>query len=184
MQFIFFLDVLKNKTVILKGELMTTFRIPSLLECSISNFYLENNITEPDNLNEKVVGSLFNIEPNFLPTDSFFCKKFSFYTLTIDNRLLPAEQRELFYDGIAHFAHREKYRRTHPIPVPLYYTEKDIDRFTQYLAIPYHMLVEFDLKDKNIIQTLSSTFGVTEELCEKRISDILGKENGVFEGTR
>jgi hypothetical protein len=46
--------------VTLKGELMTTFHIPSPLETSISNFYLENNLTQPKNLDEMVIGKLFN----------------------------------------------------------------------------------------------------------------------------
>nr|WP_233504855.1 hypothetical protein [Parageobacillus thermoglucosidasius] len=52
--------------------------------------------------------------------------------------------------------------------------ERDAKRFTQYAAIPYHMLqfIDFTLPRQHILLEMRETFRVPESLCQSRLEQI------------
>ncbi|BDG46396.1 hypothetical protein PspKH34_09570 [Parageobacillus sp. KH3-4] len=52
--------------------------------------------------------------------------------------------------------------------------ERDAKRFTQYAAIPYHMLrfTNFTLPRQHILLEMKETFKVSEKLCQARLKQI------------
>jgi hypothetical protein len=147
---------------------------PTPLESWVSRFYLSLGIRRPNDLDESRIAKALNIFLVYKDVPSMSYEFGRFRSITIDKRLCPKVQRELFYHELCHIL-RHAGRQ---IMMPKAFRELqewDARNFTRYAALPLHMIKDFDLKQPGIIGALSEQFKVTPELCADRLIRIREK---------
>jgi hypothetical protein len=94
-----------------------------------------------------------------------------FKCITLDKRKLYEYQREDFFHELCHLL-RHSGDQTMMPKAFLELQESQAETFTTYAALPYFMVREYDLYDRNIVNNLADDFCVTEHLVIKRLTQI------------
>ncbi len=91
--------------------------------------------------------------------------------INIDARLTEQEQREQFFHELCHILRHCGSQLIMPKAFREL-QEWDAKRFTKYAAIPFHMLHLFNLKSDYLVNEISESFQVYEDLANDRMEGI------------
>ncbi|QDP40796.1 ImmA/IrrE family metallo-endopeptidase [Radiobacillus deserti] len=144
------------------------------LEDWVTNFYIRLGITSPKQIDETVIARKLNIFLHRKERTPFYeiCGRYK--GITIDIRESREKQREDFFHELCHILRHSGIQTMMPEAFRQL-QEWDANNFTMYAAIPYHMIINYDLTDKYIVNEVKDDFRVTKELCYKRLENLSRK---------
>lgn len=154
-----------------KGVSHLSFYYPTPLESWISDWYIENNILEPEDISIEIISELNTILCEEKSMNSHFLENKSFKMIIIDSRVSLENQREQFFHELCHIL-RHAGKQTMMPKSFLELQEWNAKHFTRYATIPYHMLKFIDYTSPDAVTVTSSMFKVTPQLVIERFSEI------------
>ncbi len=141
------------------------------LEDWISAFYIRLKILHPRQINIEHIARSQDIFINRKPRPSFYIINGRYQGITIDSREDVLVQREMFFHELCHILRHSGIQGMMPDAFREL-QEQDSRHFTTYAAIPFHMIKYIDLDDPYAIDSMSTIFKVTPELCKSRLEQI------------
>lgn len=159
---------------------MKTVYSPTYLEKWIVDQYRNHRIYYPEDLNEAYIAQAYRIYyRQSLKAHSI--EHGNFRLICVTETKDKQQQKEEFFHELCHvLLHAGR-----QIMMPKAFQELQeyqAKRFTQYAAIPFHMLFQFDLRDPNIVNILSERFKVTPKLCHERLTRIYNNRKVIKRG--
>ena len=141
------------------------------MEKWITDEYVKSNIYTPEDINIERLAHIYNVTVWKFPMearyDIFDNKKY----IVIDSRSSFKEQREQFFHELCHVlfhvGHQSEMNESFRELL-----EWEADSFVMYAALPYFMLKQCNLSSEYLVHDLSIKFGVTAELCQRRLEQI------------
>ncbi|MCP1124601.1 ImmA/IrrE family metallo-endopeptidase [Bacillus sp. 3103sda1] len=146
----------------------------TLLEDWITAFYRNLGIWKPSDLCIDKIAHQCNIILLKETVESYYITNDYMQMIVIDSRLCKEKQREVFFHELCHVLRHAGMQGMMP-PAFRELQEWDAVHFTKYAAIPAHMLQYIRLEKDTIVADMSEMFGVTPELCKKRLAHIHNK---------
>lgn len=146
----------------------------TLLEDWITAFYQNLGIRTPNDLCIDKIAHKCNVILLKENIDSYYLANDYIKMIVIDSRLSLEQQREVFFHELCHVLRHAGMQGMMPIAFREL-QEWDAVRFSRYAAIPAHMLQYIRLEKDNTIADMSEMFGVTPDLCKKRLTQIHNK---------
>ncbi|BDG46393.1 ImmA/IrrE family metallo-endopeptidase [Parageobacillus sp. KH3-4] len=152
---------------------MTYVYKPFELEAFVSKMYQQMGIFYPEQINEDYIAAKLGIELVYSRYRSYADEDEGFKIINIHKYLDPFQKREIFFHELGHLL-RHGGDQTEMTQMFRDWQERDAKRFTQYAAIPYHMLrfIDFTLPRQHILLEMRETFRVPESLCQSRLEQI------------
>lgn len=147
---------------------------PFELEKSISVFYKNIGITRPEDINERAIASELGITLDYSDKRCFSYEDRYDKLINIKHTLPKPVQRERFFHELGHVLRHAGSQLIMPKSF-IELQEFDSKRFTKYAALPYIMLVNYDLECSYISKLLANEFKVSEQLCLERVDNIKNK---------
>jgi Zn-dependent peptidase ImmA (M78 family) len=141
------------------------------LEDWITDFYRRLNIKYPQDIKMSKICRDLRVFLILQDLPSYTMIYGNLKRIHIDSRNTKEEQREHFYHELCHVLLHVGRQDMMPQAF-LELQEAQATTFTMYAALPYFMLKEYDLHDRDIIYILSEDFCVTEKLVVKRLIQI------------
>ncbi|USK40142.1 peptidase [Cytobacillus firmus] len=141
------------------------------LEDWVTDFYSRLGIVKPEHIKEEIIARKCEIYIHRKPRSSFYEIVGRYRGITVDNRVLPSIQREMFFHELSHILRHAGNQLMMPKAFKEL-QERDSYHFTRYAAIPHHMIHFIDLEDPYVIDQMTSLFKVTPELCIERLMQI------------
>lgn len=147
---------------------------PTTLEEYISELFIRLRILEPQHIDENYISKKLNIHLEYSLQKPYAYEDDDIKIINLYMNSTKKEQREQFYHELCHHLRHAGYQL---VTNKLFreWQEWDSNKFVLLAAIPYHMLNHISLNDCLEINKLSNTFGVPEELCEKRVEYIYNR---------
>ncbi|MFS1516341.1 ImmA/IrrE family metallo-endopeptidase [Bacillus sp. SCS-151] len=145
---------------------------PTHLETWVSVWYKKMNIHQPSDILEETICQINNIYFFRRPIPSYSYENGKFKSITVDSRVQALQQREQFFHELCHILRHYGWQLQMMPPAFRDLQERDAQHFTLYAAIPYHMIMAYNLKSSTIIDTLIEDFKVSEQLCTERVRRI------------
>jgi Zn-dependent peptidase ImmA (M78 family) len=141
------------------------------LEEFISNLYKNLGIFKPHQISEENIAAKLGIFFFRENGPAFHTRVGGIDAIYVDARDSPKKQREQFFHELCHVLRHVGNQSIIPLSFREW-QEIDARRFTKCAAIPFKMVKDWDLRNDNIVQKASDTFGVTEELSRERLLQI------------
>lgn len=91
--------------------------------------------------------------------------------IVIDVREPKEKHREIFFHELCHILRHAGIQSMMPTAFREL-QEWDAQHFTQYAAIPHHMLKYIPFQDHDVVNQMSLIFQVSPELCEMRLEQV------------
>ncbi|SDZ68760.1 protein of unknown function [Evansella caseinilytica] len=148
---------------------------PTELEKWVERLYINMAVHSANDIDEYIICNHLNIHFFKRPLPSFCYETSRFKSITVDIRLSPKKQREVFFHELAHLLRHAGWQLKGMPPAFRQLQEWDAKRFVEYAALPYHMIKSIDFTQHNLIPSMVNTFKVTPELCERRLTRIYEK---------
>jgi Zn-dependent peptidase ImmA (M78 family) len=146
------------------------------LEDWVSTFYMRMGVTTPGLICEEQIASFLRIYLKKKPIPSSFHVIGRYQDIVIDSREPFERHREIFFHELCHILRHSGIQTIMPSSFREL-QEWDAQHFTQYAAIPYHMIKFIPINDRDVIKQMSDMFKVTPELCEARLDQIIRRNN-------
>jgi Zn-dependent peptidase ImmA (M78 family) len=146
------------------------------LEDWVSNMYKKIGITNPSLINEEKISRYFQIFLKRKPMHSSYHIIGRYRDIVIDEREPLEKHREIFFHELCHILRHAGIQSMMPTAFREL-QEWDAHHFTQYAAIPYHMIRYIPINDRDVIKQMSDMFCVSPELCERRLEQILRRNH-------
>jgi Zn-dependent peptidase ImmA (M78 family) len=146
------------------------------LEDWVSRFYRKLGITTPNLINEERICRFLGIYMKKKPIPSSFHVIGRYQDIVIDSREPAEKHREIFFHELCHILRHSGVQTIMPASFREL-QEWDAQHFTQYAAIPYHMIKYIPLNDCDVIKQMSDMFLVSPELCEERLEQIIRRNH-------
>jgi Zn-dependent peptidase ImmA (M78 family) len=145
------------------------------LEDWVTNFYTNQRIFRPNQIEIRQIAMNNRIFINFKPRPSFSMINGNFKGIYLDIRATEEKRNEMFYHELCHimrhtgsqFLMSKEFRELQ---------EWDAKNFTLYAAIPHHMIHFIPIGEPGYIEETARIFKVTPELSKKRIEQILERK--------
>ncbi|MDE3837893.1 peptidase [Bacillus methanolicus] len=150
---------------------MKTTYTQTYLEEFISNLYKSLGIFKPHQISEEYIAARLGILFFRDNGPAFHTRVCGVDAIYVDARDSPKKQREQFFHELCHVLRHVGSQSIVPVSFREW-QELDAKRFVKCAAIPFDMVKDWDLRNDNIVQKASDTFGVTEKLCEQRLLQI------------
>ncbi|WLR52425.1 ImmA/IrrE family metallo-endopeptidase [Bacillus tianshenii] len=144
---------------------------PTLLEEWVTKLYKTIGINHPEDLDETYICRKLNIYLKYKNMESHYLVTGRYQEITINAALPLHQKREAFYHELCHILRHTGNQITMPDMLRVL-QERDARHFVRYAALPYHLIVNYDIYATDATVHLSNVFGVTEELCQERIDKI------------
>lgn len=147
---------------------------PFPLDSWIARLYKSLGIYTPKDINEHKIANQLKIHLSYSERRCYARDEGRFKLINLNKNIQPHEQREIFFHELYHILRHSGYQYQYK-SMPHSFRELqewDAAHFTRYAAIPFHMLKYIDFKSPYLIETMSNTFKVSEELCEYRVDHI------------
>ncbi|MCP3741416.1 ImmA/IrrE family metallo-endopeptidase [Rossellomorea sp. BNER] len=141
------------------------------LEDWVSMLYVKLGINCPSQINEEKISRYFEIYVKKKPMHSSFHIIGRYKDIVIDSREPVEKHREIFFHELCHILRHSGIQTIMPSAFREL-QEWDANHFTQYAAIPYHMIKYIPFNDMDIIKQMTEMFKVSPELCEERLKQI------------
>jgi Zn-dependent peptidase ImmA (M78 family) len=141
------------------------------LEDWVSNMYKKIEITTPQLINEQKISNYFGIYLKKKPMHSSYHIIGRYRDIVIDEREPPEKHREIFFHELCHILRHSGVQSMMPTPFREL-QEWDAQHFTQYAAIPHHMLMYIPFYEHDVVNQMSIIFQVSPELCELRLEQV------------
>jgi Zn-dependent peptidase ImmA (M78 family) len=141
------------------------------LEDWIAHLYRVLDIFTPKDINHREICRPLHIHLAYKDVPSCSVEFGRFKCITLDKRKLNKMQREDFFHELCHLLRHNGDQLMMPKAFREL-QEAQAETFTAYASLPYSMIKEYDLKDRDIIYALSDDFEVSERLVVKRLSQI------------
>lgn len=133
---------------------------------------MDMGIHNPHEIHEERICSELGIHLTYSQRRSYSIDEDDFKLINIDARLPKDKQREAFFHELCHVL-RHSGNQFNGLPKPfLDLQESDAKRFTQYAAIPLHMLNSINLNGPMLLHEASATFQVSMETCRQRFDQL------------
>lgn len=129
-------------------------------------------IYQPEDIEERKIARLLGIHLTYSERRSFARDEGKFKLININENLDTKVQREIFYHELCHILRHAGYQYKTMPDTFRELQEWDASHFTRYAAIPFHMFKFIDFKSHTVIQDMSKTFKVSEEICQYRVDHI------------
>lgn len=142
------------------------------LEDWVSSFYMKLGITNPYSISEERIAKFLGIYVKKKPIPSSFHVIGRYQDIVIDSREPIEKHREIFFHELCHILRHSGVQTIMPRSFREL-QEWDAHHFTQYAAIPYHMIKYIPFNDRDVIKQMSDMFLVSPELCEERLEQII-----------
>ncbi|MGM0853109.1 MAG: ImmA/IrrE family metallo-endopeptidase [Bacillota bacterium] len=146
------------------------------LEDWVSRFYIKLGITNPDLISEERISRFLGIYVKKKPIPSSFHVIGRYQDIVIDSREPIEKHREIFFHELCHILRHSGVQTIMPASFREL-QEWDANHFTQYAAIPYHMIKYIPINDRDVIKQMSDMFLVSPELCEERLEQIIRRNH-------
>jgi len=151
---------------------LSYFYIPFPLEEKVVKMYKAMNIYTPGDININEIAHYLRIHLKFSTNQSYSYQSGNFMIININQSFSKIKQREVFFHELCHLLRHygNQYKN-----VPIAFRELqewDAEHFTRYAAIPFHMLKYIDWKSQTLVQDMSKTFCISEEICQQRVDHI------------
>jgi Zn-dependent peptidase ImmA (M78 family) len=146
------------------------------LEDWVTSFYLKLGISNPELINEERISSFLGIYVKKKPIPSSFHVIGRYQDIIIDSREPIEKHREIFFHELCHILRHSGIQTIMPSSFRKL-QEWDAHHFTQYAAIPHHMIKYIPLNDRDVIKQMSDMFLVSPELCEERLEQIIRRNH-------
>jgi Zn-dependent peptidase ImmA (M78 family) len=141
------------------------------LEDWIAHLYRVLEIFTPKDINHREICRPLHIHLSYKEVPSCSVEFGRFKCITLDERKFNKEQREDFFHELCHLLRHDGDQLMMPKAFREL-QESQAETFTAYAALPYSMMREYDLYDRDIVYLLSEDFNVTERLVAKRLNQI------------
>jgi Zn-dependent peptidase ImmA (M78 family) len=141
------------------------------LEDWVSSMYKKIGISTPSLINEQKISRYFDIYLKKKPMHSSFHIFGRYRDIVIDEREPEEKHREIFFHELCHILRHSGIQSMMPTAFREL-QEWDAKHFTQYAAIPRHMLKFIPFQDHDVVNQMSLMFQVSPELCEMRLEQI------------
>jgi Zn-dependent peptidase ImmA (M78 family) len=141
------------------------------LEDWVSNMYKKIGIFTPSLINEQKISSYFEIYLKKKPMHSSFHIFGRYRDIVIDEREPLEKHREIFFHELCHILRHAGIQSMMPTAFREL-QEWDAQHFTQYAAIPHHMLKYIPFQEHDVVNQMSLMFQVSPELCGMRLEQI------------
>ncbi|WP_235860295.1 ImmA/IrrE family metallo-endopeptidase [Rossellomorea aquimaris] len=141
------------------------------LEDWVSTMYNKMGITKPSLINEQTISRYFEIFLKKKPMNSSFHIFGRYRDIVIDEREPLEKQREIFFHELCHILRHAGIQSMMPTAFREL-QEWDAQHFTQYAAIPHHMLKYIPFQEHDVVNQMSLMFQVSPELCEMRLEQV------------
>jgi len=130
------------------------------------------NINRPEDIDITKIAYNDRIYLTYSEKRSYSTESGKFKLINLNNMLDLKKQREVFFHEWCHLLRHygNQYRRMPKAFKEL--QEWDAEHFTRYAAIPFHMLKYIDWKSQTLVQDMSKTFCISEEICQQRVDHI------------
>lgn len=145
---------------------------PFPLDSWVSKLYKRIGIYTPNEINEKAIARAFRIYLTYTEKRSYSAQNGNFKLINININLSKEKQREVFFHELCHILRHEGYQYKMMPTAFRELQEWDAAHFTRYAAVPFHMLGHVNWSSPTLIEDMSKTFKVSEELCEYRVNHI------------
>lgn len=151
---------------------------PTKLDLSVSSYLADKEVLTPlDYLDEKLLCSTFNIQLYDYEGASGIVHSEKNTSILLDSSLSGINRREKLIHIITQILllinhPKELYLRTKKLN-----GQSIVDDVMDAIALPYHILITYDLNDPNIFKVLSKDFILSPEFCRKRVYHLLKNEN-------
>ncbi|KAA0560729.1 ImmA/IrrE family metallo-endopeptidase [Rossellomorea aquimaris] len=146
------------------------------LEDWVSRFYMNLGITTPNSISEERISRFLGIYVKKKPIPSSFHVIGRYQDIVIDSREPFEKHREIFFHELCHILRHSGIQSIMPSSFREL-QEWDAHHFTQYAAIPYHMIKFIPFNDRDVIKQMSDMFLVSPELCEERLKQIIRRNS-------
>ena len=146
----------------------------SPLESWVSNWYLKMNIYKPSDISIHKICKIHRIFYSEKPLPSYSKQNGNFKIISVDSRLSIEKQHEVAFHELCHILRHSGMQGMMPEAFREL-QERDARHFTKYASIPHHMILDLDFDSPNVIEQMSSTFKVSQELCVERLLQIKKK---------
>lgn len=143
------------------------------LEDWLTAFYKRMGIQKPSDLQIDIIAEQCDVILMITEAESSYIVTDCFQIITVDSRLSPEKQREMFFHELCHILRHEGMQGKMP-HLFREWQEWGAVNFTKYAAIPAHMLQYIRL-DRDSITEMSNLFKVTPELCKARLEQICNR---------
>ncbi|WP_028982761.1 ImmA/IrrE family metallo-endopeptidase [Sporolactobacillus terrae] len=149
------------------------------LDQSVSKLLKDMGIHKPHEISEKRICFKLGIHLVYSNRRCYSIDEDDFKLINIDNRLPKPKQREAFFHELCHVLRHSGNQLNGQIPKPfINLQEYDAKRFTQYAAIPLHMIDSINLNSPTILLEASAIFQVSTETCKHRFDQL--KRNQLY----
>lgn len=145
---------------------------PFPLDLWVTKLYKSMQIYTPEDINERSIAKQLKIHLTYSERRCYARDEGRFKLINLNKEMQPHEQREVFFHELCHILRHAGCQYKSMPHAFRELQEWDAAHFTRYAAIPFHMLQYIDFKSPYLIKNMASTFKVSEELCEYRISHI------------
>lgn len=147
---------------------------PFDLEKWIETFYTSLNITKPEQICENTIAYALDIDLKYTDKPCYSYEN-NYVKIININKMLPSQlQREHFFHELGHILRHAGSQLILPKSF-IELQEFDSKRFTKYAALPYSMLLNYDLECSYIDKLLAIEFKVSEKMCLERVDNIKNK---------
>jgi Zn-dependent peptidase ImmA (M78 family) len=141
------------------------------LEDWVSSLYKKMGITKPSLINEHTISRYFEIFLKKKPMHSSYHIIGRYRDIVIDDREPKEKHREIFFHELCHILRHAGIQSMMPTAFREL-QEWDAQHFTQYAAIPHHMLKYIPFQEYDVVNQMSLMFQVSSELCEVRLEQV------------
>ena len=142
------------------------------LDSWVTKLYKSMQIYTLEDINERKIASQLKIHLSYSERRCFAIDEGQFKLINLNKDMKSHEQREVFFHELCHILRHAGYQYKSMPTAFRELPEWDAEHFTRYAAIPLHMLKYIDFKNPHVIEDMSNTFKVSEELCEYRMDHI------------
>ncbi|MBB6637377.1 ImmA/IrrE family metallo-endopeptidase [Cohnella thailandensis] len=152
---------------------MLRYYKPTPMEQWIENLWRRAGISSPAQLNVDEVASRLNVWIHYMNQSSKALEWMGLRSILLDRRLSRVEQWEDFLHELCHVLRHAGSQTMMPQSF-LEHQEADANRFVLYASVPYFMLRDVRLPDRQseAADWIASHFGVTHTLAYQRLEQI------------
>lgn len=145
---------------------------PFPLDLWISRLFKSMGIITPNDIDIRIISKKLGITLTYSEKRCYSNDEDDFKIININKFFDKQTQREVFFHELCHILRHEGYQYK-KMPVAFRELQEwDAARFTRYAAIPFHMLGNINWKSPTLIEDMSNTFQISEEICQYRVEHI------------